>query len=95
MNKDVIKELAIKATDIVLKANDSTGELGFNTAYIQEQWRYEFAKLVEQATLERAAKVCDELQDDWRIDDCGNPESGPRECAISIRALKDSNDEPR
>lgn len=87
MNKDVLKELAIKATDIVLKANASIGELGFNTAYIQEQWRYEFAKLVEQATLERAAKELDATSA------CGGYGTWENVRPSSVvRALKDTNE---
>ena len=48
--------------------------------------RYErFAALIEQATIERCAKVCEEL------DDASYPSRRvwPSECAAAIRALKE------
>jgi hypothetical protein len=41
-----------------------------------------FAKLVAAKEREACAKVCDELHWPWRIGD----NSGPKQCAIAIRA---------
>lgn len=57
-------------------------EVSKDSFIVGEQFLNRFAKLVEQATLERAAKVCEEY---------GGIISG-NECAEAVRALKDSHD---
>ena len=45
--------------------------------------------LIEEAVLaerEACAKVCDDKHDTWRWDDEADSASGPRDCAVAIRA---------
>jgi hypothetical protein len=44
-----------------------------------------FARLVRNAALESAARVCDDKHYAWRFGD----ESGPKDCAEVIRAMKE------
>ena len=49
----------------------------------------EFATLVRAQTLEEAAGVCDDKHDEWRFGDGEDSTSGPKDCAVTIRQLKD------
>lgn len=49
----------------------------------------EFAALVRAQTLEEAAGVCDDKHDEWRFGDGEDSTSGPKDCAVAIRQLKD------
>lgn len=49
----------------------------------------EFATLVRAQTLEEAAGVCDDKHDEWRFGDGEDSTSGPKDCAVAIRQLKD------
>lgn len=41
------------------------------------------------AEREACAKECDELHHNWRWDDDDDSPSGPRDCAVAIRARKE------
>ena len=54
-----------------------------------DQWCENFAALVRAAALEEAAGVCDDKHDEWRFGDGEDSTSGPKDCAVAIRQLKD------
>lgn len=81
MEKHEALELAEQASLINPNWCLIDGAFVVNQYDIQDQI-CELVRLVEQATLERAAKVCEEY---------GGIISG-NECAESVRALKDSHD---
>lgn len=45
-----------------------------------------FIRLAKAEEREACAKACDDQHYDWRFDDKADSVSGPRECAIAIRA---------
>lgn len=71
-------------------------EAGFHKWYTQPEEHPEhvaivarFAALVRAAALEEAAGVCDDKHDEWRFGDGEDSTSGPKDCAVAIRQLKD------
>jgi hypothetical protein len=47
-----------------------------------------FARAIEDAVLECAARICDDRHHNWRFGDGDDSVSGPKECAELIRAMK-------
>ena len=57
---------------------------GFQGGFIEE---FEtFAKLVAAKEREACAKLCDDLHHQWRWGTDEDSESGPKDCAVAIRA---------
>ena len=65
----------------------SPAEMGL--AHIDIDEMEAFAALVRNAALEEAAGVCDDKHDEWRFGDGEDSTSGPKDCAVAIRQLKD------
>lgn len=56
MKQEQVIELADKAVKTVMARQEGSPHIRFNAKELQDAWRDEFASLVEQATLERAAE---------------------------------------
>ena len=76
-------DLAFKAANGMLSF-DAEGEWRLNQKEVER-----FATLVRAQTLEEAAGVCDDKHDEWRFGDGEDSTSGPKDCAVAIRQLKD------
>lgn len=97
MKREDLKQMAIEA------GFDVAGVQGFLVATglegTQDHKLRKLISLVEQATLERAAKVCEEISDEYaRTESLRYPElktdaeTGASDCEDAIRALKDSHE---
>ena len=81
-----IIELAREA-DLTFMGADAHCREDYFTATREELER--FANLIRAAALEEAAGVCDDKHDEWRFGDGEDSTSGPKDCAVAIRQLKD------
>lgn len=95
MEREKIIELAQKSgfdvstTAGILKLGIDTGDDWFSC----REEVLELIRLVEQETLERAAKKCDEVAESW-IDESNKDTARPliEECAFEIRNLKETHE---
>jgi hypothetical protein len=97
MNKDIIR-LATNHCDSIHTSQNSQKKQYLFTPEGIEAMLKEYTEKARIDALEQAAVICDALHHNWRFGDDEDSESGPRQCAETIRTLipeelREPNDE--